>query len=59
LSLKFQLTEGASGAVVATKDVSVREPMQQKTPYAGVVAGNDATAKALLELARFVLEKAE
>jgi cholesterol transport system auxiliary component len=59
LSLRFQLSEGATGAVVATKDISVREPMQQKTPYAGVVAGNDATAKALLELAGFVLEKAE
>ena len=59
LSLRFQLSEGATGAVVATKDISIREPMQQKTPYAGVVAGNDATAKALLELARFVVEKAE
>jgi cholesterol transport system auxiliary component len=59
ISLRFQLSEGASGAVVATKDVSVREPMQQKTPYAGVVAGNEATAKALQELASFVLEKAE
>src|SRR6266568_508289 len=58
LSLHFQLSEGATGAVVATKDISIREPMQQKTPYAGVVAGNEATAKALLELARFVLEKA-
>jgi hypothetical protein len=33
--------------------------MREKTPYAGVVAGNDATAKALLELATFVLEKAQ
>jgi len=59
LSLRFQLSEGATGGIVATKDISVREPLQQKTPYAGVVAGNDATAKALLEMARFVLEKAE
>ena len=59
LSLRFQLSEGATGAVVGVKDISVREPMQQKTPYAGVVAGNEATAKALLELARFVVEKAE
>jgi len=59
LSLRFQLSEGATGAVVATKDISIREPMQQKTPYAGVVAGNDAAAKALLELARFVVEKAQ
>jgi len=59
LSLRFQLSEGAAGAVVATRDISIREPMQQKTPYAGVVAGNDATAKALKELASFVLEKAQ
>jgi cholesterol transport system auxiliary component len=59
LSLRFQLSESATGAVVATKDISIREPMQQRTPYAGVVAGNEATAKALLELARFVVEKAD
>ena len=59
LALRFQLSDGASGRIVATKDVEMREPMQQKTPYAGIVAGNDATAKALLELARFVLEKTD
>jgi cholesterol transport system auxiliary component len=57
LSLRFQLSEGATGGIVASKVISIREPMQQKTPYAGVVAGNDATAKALLELARFVLDR--
>jgi cholesterol transport system auxiliary component len=56
LSLRFQLSEGANGTIVATKDISVREPMQQKTPYAGVVAGNDAIERALVELASFVLE---
>jgi cholesterol transport system auxiliary component len=59
LSLSFQLTEGETGMVVGTRDISIRQAMQQKTPYAGVVAGNEATAKALQELARFVLEKAE
>lgn len=59
LSLGFQLSEGATGRIVAAKDISIREPMQKRTPYAGVVAGNDATAKALLELARFVLEKTD
>jgi cholesterol transport system auxiliary component len=44
--------------VVAIKEVSIREPMLKKTPYAGVVAANEATAKALLELTRFVLDKA-
>lgn len=59
LSLRFELSKGATGAVVATKDISIREPLQRRTPYAAVVAGNDATAKALLELARFVVEKAQ
>jgi cholesterol transport system auxiliary component len=57
LSLRFQLSDGAAGRIVGVKDVSLSEPMQKKTPYAGVVAANEATAKALLELARFVLDK--
>jgi cholesterol transport system auxiliary component len=59
LSLRFQLSEGATGRIVATREISVREPMQDRTPYGGVVAANDATAKALLDLARFVLEKTD
>lgn len=59
LSLRFQLSEGATDRIVAIKEISIREPMHERTPYAGVVAGNDATAKALLELATFVLEKAQ
>lgn len=58
LSLQFQLSDGATGRIVAVKQVTIREPMQQKTPQGGVVAANEATAKALLELARFVLDKA-
>ena len=57
LSLRLQLTDGATGRLVATKEISAREPMQQKTPYAGVVAANEATAKALQQAAQFVLEK--
>jgi cholesterol transport system auxiliary component len=33
--------------------------MRQRTPYAGVVAANDAVAKALRELAEFVIEKTD
>jgi hypothetical protein len=32
--------------------------MQMMTPYGGVIAANEGTAKALLELARFVLAQA-
>lgn len=59
LSLRLRLSDGAADRVVATRDISLREPMQEATPYAGVVAANDATAKALREAARFVLEKAD
>jgi cholesterol transport system auxiliary component len=59
LSLRLRLSDDAGDRVVATKEISLREPMQEATPYAGVVAANDATAKALREVARFVLEKAD
>lgn len=57
LSLRFQLSDDTADRVIATKEISLREPMQQRTPYAGVVAANDATAKALQEMVRFVLDK--
>jgi cholesterol transport system auxiliary component len=59
LSLRVQLSDGASNRVIATKEISLREPMRQRTPYAGVVAANDAVAKALRELAEFVIEKTD
>jgi cholesterol transport system auxiliary component len=57
LSLRLQLSDGATDKVIATEEISLREPMLQKTPYAGVEAANNAAAKALEETARFVLEK--
>jgi cholesterol transport system auxiliary component len=58
LALRVQLNDDATSRVVATRELRLREPMQQKTPYAGVVAANEATAKALQEVVRFMLEKA-
>jgi cholesterol transport system auxiliary component len=54
LTLRVQLTSVAANQVIGTKEISVREPMQERTPYAGAVAANDATAKALAQLAEFV-----
>lgn len=54
LTLRAQLTAEAGNRVVGTKEISVREPMQERTPYAGAVAANDAMAKALTQLAEFV-----
>ena len=58
LAMRFQLTRWASNQVVATKEVSLREPMLEKTPAGGVAAANNAVAGALRQLAEFLLEKA-
>lgn len=55
LSLRVQLADGASNRIISSQSISLREPIFQKTPYAGVVAANDATAKALQQVAGFVL----
>jgi len=57
LSLHLVLSDSAGNRVISTRDIALREPMQQGTPYAGVVAANHASAKALLEAVSFVLEK--
>ncbi|TMH32826.1 MAG: ABC transporter [Betaproteobacteria bacterium] len=57
LTLRIRLSDDAANRLIATRDISLREPMLQKTPEAGVAAANEATAKALLEVARFVLDK--
>ena len=58
LSLRVHLSDDSTRRVIASKEISVREPMPAMTPAAGVAAANDATATALLELARFVLDQA-
>ena len=59
LVLRFQLTDYAANTVVATKEVSVREPIHERNSYAGVIAANEATAKALQQMARYVLQATE
>lgn len=56
LSLRFQLAGYGASGVIATRDISVREPMLQRNSRSGVVAANDAAAKALQQMAQFVLE---
>jgi cholesterol transport system auxiliary component len=58
LSLHLQLSGAGADHLVAAREISVREPMREKSPYAGVVAANEATAKALREVAEFVIDKA-
>jgi cholesterol transport system auxiliary component len=58
LTMRFNLSRDAANQVIATRELSVREPMLERNPYAGVVAANEAMAKLLRELARFVVDNA-
>jgi cholesterol transport system auxiliary component len=56
LSLRVRLSDGPANLVLATREITVKQPMQQKNPQAGVAAANAAMASALEQLAGFVLE---
>lgn len=58
LAMRIYLIREATNQIVATTEVSVREPMSERNPYAGVVAANEAMPILLRELAKFVVEKA-
>lgn len=58
LGIRFHLSREATNQVIATKELSVQEPMRERNPHAGVVAANEAMAKVLRELASFIIEKA-
>jgi cholesterol transport system auxiliary component len=53
LGMRFSLHREPAHQLVATKEVSVSEPMRERTAYAGVVAGNVAVEKMLRALAVF------
>jgi len=59
LTMRISLSREATNQLVATKELSVRQPMREKNPYAGVVAANEAMSTLLRELAKFVVEKAD
>jgi cholesterol transport system auxiliary component len=58
LTMRFNLSRESTNQVIATRELSVREPMLERNPYAGVVAANKAMANLLQELSRFVVDKA-
>jgi len=58
-AMHIYLSREATNQVVATKELSVSEPMYEKNPYAGVVAANEAMSKLLRELAKYVIENAD
>jgi len=55
LTVRAQLIRTATNRVIATKVVTLVEPFPQKTPFAGVVAANHATADMLQQLALFCI----
>ena len=57
LALRVRLSDERTQKVLGTRDIEVREPMEQKAPAAGVSAANTAVAKALQQVAQFVLER--
>jgi cholesterol transport system auxiliary component len=57
LAMRISLSRDATNQVVAIKELSVSQPMSEKTPYAGVVAANVAMQRLLRDLAAFVVEK--
>ena len=56
-SLRVRLSDDRAQRVLGTRELVLREPLQQKSPEAGVLAANAALARALRETAQFVLEK--
>jgi cholesterol transport system auxiliary component len=59
LAMRISLRRDATIQAVATKELSVSQPMSEKNPCAGVVAANEAMPRLLRELAEFVVEKAD
>lgn len=56
VTLRAQITKSATNIVVAAKQFTVTEPAPENTPYGGVIAANQATAKILAEVARFCVK---
>jgi cholesterol transport system auxiliary component len=56
LALHVQLNSGMSDRVLASREITLHEAMRERTPMAGVEAANLAVAKALRQLAVFLLE---
>ena len=56
LKMRAQLSKTASHEVIATQDFVVHIPFTQRTPYAGVIAANQATEQVLKQIAAFSVQ---
>jgi cholesterol transport system auxiliary component len=55
VSMRVELDSGTR--TLAAREFVQREPLREKNPAAGVAAANEATARLLAEVARFVVEQ--
>jgi cholesterol transport system auxiliary component len=54
MTIRVQLSSPISGRVIAVKEFTLSTPLSSCTPYGGVIAANQLTARFLRELAVFV-----
>ena len=55
LAVRVQLVDLKNSRVIATRTLSVSEPLQERTPYAGVIAANRAVTRLLGQLQEFLV----
>lgn len=53
LVVQVEVVSVATGHTVATRQFSIKEPIGQASPYNGVIAGNTAMAKLLIQICHF------
>jgi len=56
LGMRVELRDGRTDRSVATREFTVREPMSDRSPYAGAAAVNEAAARLARDIARFVVD---
>jgi cholesterol transport system auxiliary component len=59
LAMRVTLTRSSTNEIVASKELAESQPMDERDPYAGVVAANQVVPKLLRSVAQFVVENAD
>lgn len=54
LALRVSLIKNKASQLLGTQVIEVRKPVAERTPYAGVLASNQAVTELLIELQRFL-----
>jgi cholesterol transport system auxiliary component len=57
VTIRVQLSKASSNQVIGTKEITVRVPIKQRSPYCGVIAANKAMALALADIDNFCLQR--